>query len=60
MNPTKNQGWTQVLSGRVSSWLHSVGAMEAINVTPIQLLVFSSLIVAVDPVAVSISILMLP
>ncbi|XP_052104789.1 Na(+)/H(+) exchanger beta-like isoform X2 [Mytilus californianus] len=32
--------------------LHKVGAMEDIDVTPIQLLVFSSLIVAVDPVAV--------
>ena len=29
------------------------GAMETINVTPIQMLVFSALIVAVDPVAVS-------
>ncbi|XP_071160004.1 probable Na(+)/H(+) antiporter nhx-9 isoform X2 [Mytilus edulis] len=32
--------------------LHKAGAMEDIDVTPIQLLVFSALIVAVDPVAV--------
>ena len=33
--------------------LYKVGAMEDINCTFVQILVFSSLIVAVDPVAVS-------
>ncbi|CAC5363639.1 Na(+)/H(+) exchanger protein 7,Sodium/hydrogen exchanger 2,Sodium/hydrogen exchanger 3 [Mytilus coruscus] len=41
-----------VFSGLCLIGLHKVGAMEDIDVTPIQLLVFSSLIVAVDPVAV--------
>ena len=44
-------------SGLTLIGLYQAGAMEDIGCSPVQLLVFSSLIVAVDPVAVSILLL---
>ena len=44
-----------VIAGLTLVGLYKAGAMEDIGCSPVQILVFSSLIVAVDPVAVSYS-----
>ena len=47
-----------VFAGLTLVGLYKAGAMEDIGCSPVQILVFSSLIVAVDPVAVSYKLIM--